>query len=89
VQQEQNEFPRGTGNKVTGEKHCVFNRQFISCYNVFKRGNKLVSTNHLLGGDRFPITGTTVYDLLFDEFRGGYETDEALSKRCIPHRVER
>ena len=45
-----------------------FNRQFVGCFNVFKRGIKLVEK--LLGGAGVPVTGVKVDDLLSDEPRG-------------------
>jgi len=56
------------GEVVKCNKCGDFNRQFVGCFNVFKRGVGLVKK--LLGGVGVPVTGVKVDDLLSNEPRG-------------------
>jgi putative transposase len=56
------------GQVVKCDKCGVFDRQFVGCFNVFKRGVELVKK--LLGGVGVPVSGVKVDDLLSNELRG-------------------
>ena len=56
------------GQVVKCDKCGVFDRQFVGCFNVFKRGVGLVKK--LLGGVGVPVSGVKVNDLLSNEPRG-------------------
>ncbi|NPA62679.1 MAG: IS200/IS605 family element transposase accessory protein TnpB [Methanococci archaeon] len=56
------------GQVVKCDKCGIFNRQFVGCYNIFKRGVRLAKK--LLGGVGVPVAGAEVDDLLSNEPRG-------------------
>ncbi|ACX72241.1 transposase, IS605 OrfB family [Methanocaldococcus vulcanius M7] len=56
------------GQVVKCDKCGIFDRQFVGCYNIFKRGVELAKK--LLGGVGVPVTGVKVDDLLSNEPRG-------------------
>nr|Q60328.1 RecName: Full=TnpB-like protein MJ0012 [Methanocaldococcus jannaschii DSM 2661] len=56
------------GQVVKCDKCGIFDRQFVRCYNIFKRGVELAKK--LLGGVGVPVAGAEVDDLLSNEPRG-------------------
>ncbi len=63
-----NKMKSQEGQVVKCDKCGIFNRQFVGCFNVFKRGVKLVKK--LLGGVGVPVAGVESDDLLPNEPRG-------------------
>jgi len=57
------------GQVVKCDKCGVFDRQFVGCFNVFKRGVELVK--EFLGGVGVPVAGVKGDDLLSNELGGG------------------